>query len=158
MPEWASSLGLTRIDVIVLFGAPVAGMIGSVVRAAMIRQSLEAIPDRPADANLFSPWFFYARFTWYVAWMVVGLGSGLLIAMLFIGGFADTIGSAARIVAVALLAGYGAPSLWKRQEEALNSVVSARMAIIQASATPRAPAPTSARAEDAAGAGSKSSS
>jgi hypothetical protein len=136
MPEWATSLGLTRIDVIILFGAPIAGMIGSIVRAAMIRQSLEAIPDRPADKNLFSPWFFYARLTWYAAWMIVGLGSGLLIAMLFIGGFADTIGSAARLIALALLAGYGAPGLWKRQEETLNSIVKARVAMIQGSPTP----------------------
>jgi hypothetical protein len=147
MPEWASSLGLTTIDVIVLFSAPIAGILGSVVRAAMIRQSLEAIPNRPADAKLFTPWFFYARFTWYLAWMVVGLGSGLLIALVFIGGFADTIGSAARIIALALLAGYGAPSLWKRQEEALNSVVTARLAMIQGSETsqPSAAKPVAAR-------------
>ena len=128
---FSNLLVLSASDQIILFGCPLAGIVGSIVRAIMIRQTLDALPTAPVSSQLFSGGFFYARFTWYLSWVVVGFASGLLVAFVFVDSLANSPGSAFRVIALALIAGYAAPVLWKRQEETLNAIVSARLIALQ---------------------------
>lgn len=127
MHDWLATLDLTSYDYLILMASPIAGFIGSLVRVLMIRNELEALPGYPSELKPFRWVYVYTRFVWYFSWFVVGAGSGLLIALLFVGALKDGAGSAARVLALALLSGYGAPALWKRQAEAALAVIEARV-------------------------------
>ena len=127
MNSFLAAAGLTPTDELLLTYAPLLGLIGSVIRVLMIRNSLEVLPERQGDSHPFNFWFAYSRFNGYLAWGVVGSGSGLLIALLFLGSLDMETSITFRVFAVALLAGYGAPSLWKRQEDTVAAIVAARL-------------------------------
>lgn len=122
-----SALGFTSADGVLLATSSLCGLIGSVVRALMMRNSLESLPQRPDQPPRFSLAFVYNRFNWYWAWGIVGLGSGLLVGLLFVGTLQPGVGSVARVLAAALLAGYGAPAFWKRQEETFERILQERL-------------------------------
>lgn len=141
MSDWLSAFGFSNSDWVMLCVSPPLGLIGSMVRVLMIRNSLETLPTYPTGTKPFSLWFVYSRFNWYLAWSVVGLGSGLLIALLFAGSLQPGSSSVARVLALALLAGYGAPALWKRQEETVSAIVEARLKQLTAIPKPQVPVP-----------------
>ena len=126
MSNWFINLGITESDLQMLEVAPILGLAGSVVRALMIRNSLESLPLYPTESAPFSGWFVYARLNWYLAWAVVGAGSGLLVTLLFLGAVPPGSGLV-RVYALAMLAGYGAPALWKREEATMERVVDERL-------------------------------
>lgn len=107
---------LEHQDTALLVIAPALGLLGSVVRALTIRNSLEVLPTRPtSNANKFDWRFFYSRFNWYFAWAIVGCATGLLIGLLFSGSMASGFQSLARVGAMALISGFAAPSVWKKK-------------------------------------------
>ena len=110
-----------------LASCPVAGLLGSLVRVLMIRNTLEDLPGFPADPKPLTFAYFYVRWNWYFGWSVVGIASGLLIGLLFLSELAESVGAVGRVVAVALLAGYGAPALWKRQQDFISTMIEQRL-------------------------------
>jgi hypothetical protein len=110
-----------------LASCPVAGLLGSTVRVLMIRNTLEDLPDYPADPKPLTFAYFYVRLNWYFGWSVVGIATGLLAGLLFLSELAESVGAVGRVVAVALLAGYGAPALWKKQQDFIFSMIEQRL-------------------------------
>jgi hypothetical protein len=125
--EYYTALELTIHDIALLAMGPALGLIGAFVRVLMVRNELETLPQLQQSESGFSWWHVYTRINWYFAWGIVGLGSGLLVALLFVGSLGSETNLLSRVLALALLAGYGAPSMWKSQQEALTRVLDGRI-------------------------------
>ena len=125
--DWLQSLGPGAQDVALLLMSPMLGVIGSVVRVMTIRYTLESVPDKPISASAFKFGYFCERFFWYWAWVWAGFASGLLVSLLFIGTLSSGAASVARVGAMALITGFAAPSVWKKQIDLAEDIIGKRL-------------------------------
>lgn len=121
-------LSITNVDLTIIVCAPFLGFFGGVIRALMLRNSLGTLPQANRAPKPFSWWLIYHRINWYFAWGVVGFGSGLLVALLFLGSFNEDTNLPFRVLAIALLAGYSAPNLWTQQQDLVALSVGSQLA------------------------------
>jgi len=104
-----------------------AAMLGALVRAGMIDTPLEGHPGDNPRLDAITARYAYRRFKWSLGWIAVGLVSGIVIGLLFVGAIAKDAGSIARVLAIAIFAGYSAPTLFKQQERVISEIVDERL-------------------------------
>ena len=118
------SLGFTSQDIAMLSLSILCGIFGAVARAFMLESKLS---EYDADTKSFLESFNYRDFQWLMGHIVVGSVTGLLVALLFIGAINEDRGAFARVLAIALLMGYSAPTFWSTQEKTIGKIVEKRL-------------------------------
>ena len=121
-----SELGFRPHDILLLFACPIAALIGTLARAGMLTP-LEKPPEYPMDTKPFSWVYVYRQLVWSLGWCALSLVSGVVVALLFVGAIEKEAGSIARVLAVAIFAGYSAPVLWKQQERLITEIVDQKL-------------------------------
>ncbi len=114
------TLTLSNYDYYLLYYAPICGGIGALVRATILESNLSKYTK---EGKTFVESFTYRDFQWYLSHIFIGLVTGLLISLLFIGGLKEEISSLGRVFALAILSGYASPSLWTKQEKVINDII-----------------------------------
>jgi len=118
--ETLISLGGSRFDVTLLLWAPFCGFLGATVRAYILEGNLEKYSEK---GKTFLDSFTYRDFQWFLYHSFIGAATGLLVALLFIGGLKEELSSLGRVLAVAMIAGYSALNLWKKQEHTIERIL-----------------------------------
>ena len=147
------NIGLTMLDMTLLIGCPIFAALGtivsSVIKAANKKIEFEEATKLPVSmqgkdpADLseeeklllyneerkidFSRWQFYSRRRDLFHMAFIGFVLGLVIALYFVGAITQSVTSLARILALCVLLGYQAPTLWSLQEKALNQAIEKRL-------------------------------
>lgn len=122
--ETLISLGGSRFDVALLIFAPICGFLGATVRAYILEGSLEKYSEK---GKTFLDTITYRDFQWFFYHSFIGAVTGLLVALLFIGGLKEELSSLGRVLAVAMIAGYSSLNLWKRQERAVERILEEKL-------------------------------
>ena len=116
-----SILCLANDDWQFLAASAACGFIGSLVRALLLRNPINDAPKRGKEPVKFSWAFVYARWNWWLAYLVVGPATGLLVWLLFVDTLKPGLRPMAHVLALSMLAGYGAQEFWERQANTLDS-------------------------------------
>jgi hypothetical protein len=115
------SLGLTSHDAALLVGCPIGGVIGSMAQAIVKTIDLNGPPNREDDMQLASEELQKLRGMWLYMRLTLGAILGLVFGLYFIGAIQPTVGTAAKIIALSIVAGYAAPKIWEAQEKVVEA-------------------------------------
>jgi hypothetical protein len=125
MYEALVELGFRPHDIFLLVTCPIAGLFGTLARTGMLTP-LEKPPEYPIDVKPFSWIYVYRQITWSLGWAALSFVSGLVVGLLFVA-IEKNAGSIARVLAVAIFAGYSAPALWKQQEKLIVDIIDQKL-------------------------------
>lgn len=128
--ETLISLGGSRFDVALLLFAPFCGFLGATVRAYILEGNLEKYSEK---GKTFLDTFTYRDFQWFLYHSFIGGVTGLLVALLFIGGLKEELSSLGRVLAVAMIAGYSSLNLWKKQERTVERILEEKLGKVSGS-------------------------
>jgi len=118
------TINLSEFDQLLLILSPVMGFFGATTRALILEGDLKTYSK---EGKKFLESFTYKDFQWMTYHAFIGAITGLLIALLFIGGLKEEISSFGRVLAIALIAGYSSPGLWMRQEKIIDDIIEKKL-------------------------------
>ncbi len=112
--EASIGIGSTTVgtlDVIMLLFCPIAAALGMVVALVLKRDIFDEYSTK------------ISRCIKAIGFIFSGLILGLVIALFFVGSITPELTSLARVLALSILLGYQAPSIWFSQEKIISEVI-----------------------------------
>lgn len=117
--EFLTELGFKRYDLALLLFCPAGAVLGSFAHAMLASMNPDQPPRDEGRVRFASPRLAAARGSWLVLRLSLGAILGLVIALYFIGALQENLTTLAKIIALSILLGYGAPKIWVAQERLL---------------------------------------
>ena len=117
--EFLTELGFKKYDLALLLFCPAGAVLGSFAHAILTSMNLDQPPRDDKRVSIASPRLAAARGSWLLFRLSLGAILGLVIALYFIGSLQENLTTLAKIVALSILLGYGAPKIWVAQERLL---------------------------------------
>jgi len=122
------SLGFSQVDLLLLAFSPICAGIGSTVNGMLTEMNPSRLPRAGRirshlEALAFLKWCSYRLF--------IGCALGLVVGLYFVGSLNDSPTSLARVLALAVILGYGAPKLWQLQEQQVLREAEATLSVGQ---------------------------
>lgn len=108
-------LTLNGVDVALLALCPIFSALGVLVSFVLKER------DKESDVPFFKA--FLGQIRQYFGNLFIGLVLGLLIALFFVGAINSEVTSLARVLALSILLGYQAKSIWFSQEKVINKAI-----------------------------------
>lgn len=109
------SLGLTSHDIALLVFCPLGGIVGSFAQAIVKTIDLEGPPTKEGDMHRASRELSELRGAWLTLRCALGGILGLVLGLYFVGALQPTSATAAKVIALSIIAGYAAPKVWEAQ-------------------------------------------
>ncbi len=138
--EALHTLGFSQLDIAMLMLCPMAAVLGSFVHMFMVENDFTKMPKpereqsviEHVNKSIFSLNSWIAMLNqkrWYWVWgrITIGLSVGLLVALYFVGAINPGAANSAKVLALAILAGYLAPKLFIAQEKAVSVALEQRL-------------------------------
>lgn len=119
--ELFEGLGLTSHDIALLVGCPIGGVIGSFAQAIVKTIDLGGPPTKEGDMSIASKELQEIRGIWFSLRFVLGGILGLVLGLYFVGAMQPTPATAAKVIALSIIAGYAAPKVWESQEKIVEA-------------------------------------
>jgi hypothetical protein len=123
--EFLTELGFKKYDLALLLFCPAGAVLGSFAHAILTSINPDRPPREEAQFRFASRHLAFARGSWLMFRLALGAILGLVIALYFIGALQENLPTLAKIVALSILLGYGAPKIWVAQEKILLNRVRA---------------------------------
>ena len=117
--EFLTELGFKKYDLALLLFCPAGAVLGSFAHAMLTSINPDQPPCDEKRVRVASPRLAAARGSWLVLRLSLGAILGLVIALYFIGALQENLTTLAKIIALSILLGYGAPKIWVAQERLL---------------------------------------
>lgn len=117
--EFLTELGFKKYDLALLLFCPAGAVLGSFAHAMLTSINPDQPPRDEQRIRVASPRLAAARGSWLVLRLSLGAILGLVIALYFIGALQENLTTLAKIIALSILLGYGAPKIWVAQERLL---------------------------------------
>ncbi len=117
--EFLTDLGFKKYDLALLLFCPAGALLGSFAHAMLTSMNPDQPPRDERRVRVASPRLAAARGSWLVFRLSLGAILGLVIALYFIGALQENLTALAKIIALSILLGYGAPKIWLAQERLL---------------------------------------
>ena len=114
------SLGITSHDIALLVGCPIGGVIGSLAQAIVKTIDLNSPPNSEGDMRLASKELRELRGLWLHLRLTLGGILGFVLGLYFVGALQPTSATIAKVIALAIIAGYAAPKVWEAQEKVVD--------------------------------------
>ncbi|MGB1456158.1 hypothetical protein [Spongiibacter marinus] len=115
-------LGLSRYDIALLWLCPLGALIGSLAFA--ITATISDAPPKKENQNYFaSNQLAKARLMWIFLRLALGAILGLLLGLYFIGAIQENPSTLAKVIALSIIAGYGAPKIWLVQDKVVSGQI-----------------------------------
>lgn len=118
-----SSLGLSSYDIALLIFCPAGAVVGSFAQAIVQTIDLDGPPRDESKMGWASENLQELRRAWLGLRMMLGGILGIVIGLYFVGAIQENVSTLAKIVALAILAGYAAPKVWVTQERIVSAKI-----------------------------------
>lgn len=115
------SLGLTSHDIALLLGCPIGGVVGSLAQAIVKTIDLKGPPRKESDMRLASKELRELRGIWLHLRLTLGGILGFVLGLYFVGAMQPIASTAAKVIALSIIAGYAAPKVWEAQEKMIDA-------------------------------------
>lgn len=129
MIDFFVGIGFGMLDLILLVLCPLLGAVGSIVHVLIIdidytkSPKLKDYADRPKVDEDLAKDIQDFRGYWLVSRVIIGGVTGLVLALYFSGSIVPEATSVGRLLALAVIAGYVAPSFWRHQQYSSISTI-----------------------------------
>lgn len=113
-------LGFSQTDIVMLYLCPVLGIIGGFIHVFTTDIDYSVTPkasnfSKAEIDDELRKQIVEHRGLWIASRLFIGAATGLLLALYFVGAITSEVTSVGRLLALAMVAGYVAPSFWKNQ-------------------------------------------
>jgi hypothetical protein len=121
-------LGFSKQDIWMLLLCPLCSVFGSIINIFSIDMDLNEPLNKGNCTKGFENNIFY--WEWFFRRIFIGMITGLIIALYFVGALTSSSTTIARILAFSILIGYASPKFWIAQEKILISLIESRLKIL----------------------------